>query len=68
MLGGMSAVDFATLTIDQVGEELDRTTGDVRAAFGPFDARRLNWRPGAAVWSVAPPFASRSQEPVAPSL
>lgn len=46
-------MDYTKLTIDQVRSELDKTAADVRAAFGRFDVRQLNWRPAAAAWSVA---------------
>ncbi|HEY7473966.1 MAG TPA: DinB family protein [Vicinamibacterales bacterium] len=46
-------MNFTTLTLDELRSELDRTTADVRTAFGHLDGRQLNWRPDAASWSVA---------------
>ena len=46
-------MDYTKLTIDRIPSELERTAADVRASFGPLDARQLNWRPGGETWSVA---------------
>jgi hypothetical protein len=49
-------VDYTTLSLAEVSTGLDGMAQETQATFGGFDARQLNWRPGAARWSVAQCF------------
>jgi hypothetical protein len=49
-------MDYATLSLADVRTGLDTVARETQSTFGGFDARQLNWRPGAARWSVAQCF------------
>jgi len=49
-------MDYTTLTAREIESALSAIACDVEAAFGPLDARQLNWRPDAKQWSVAQCF------------
>lgn len=49
-------MDYTTLSLAQVLAGLDAVATDTQATFGRLDARRLNWRPDGARWSVAQCF------------
>jgi hypothetical protein len=53
---GRSAPCYATLSLPEVSDELDKIARDAQATFGACDARQLNWRPSATRWSVAQCF------------
>ncbi|MGE0812544.1 MAG: DinB family protein [Vicinamibacterales bacterium] len=44
---------YTTLSRAEVQAALEAVAREVEAAFGALDARRLNWRPSEAQWSVA---------------
>lgn len=46
-------MDYSTLTLDEVRADLERTTADVRAAFGGLNVQQLNWKIADSSWSVA---------------
>jgi hypothetical protein len=46
-------MDYATLSLVEVAAVLEGHARDARATFGHLDERQLNWRPGAAQWSIA---------------
>ncbi len=48
-----AGMEFTALTPDEIKGELERLIGDVRTAFGSLNRLQLNWRTGAATWSVA---------------
>jgi hypothetical protein len=48
--------DYTTLSLADVGDELDAIARDTVFLFGRLDERQLNWRPTAASWSVAQCF------------
>lgn len=45
--------NYATLTLADVGREVEAIARDAQSLFGGLDERQLNWRPDAASWSVA---------------
>ena len=49
-------MDYAALSLPDVRTGLDEVARVAEAAFGPLDARQLNWRPDAGRWSVAQCF------------
>ena len=49
-------MDYATLSLAEVGTGLDDLAQETQATFGGLDARQLNWRPDATRWSVAQCF------------
>jgi len=49
-------IDYTTLSLADVGTELDAIARETQSRFGPLDERQLNWRPAAASWSVAQCF------------
>jgi len=49
-------MDYARLSLPQVGIELDRIAGEAQAAFGTLEPRQLNWKPDATRWSVGQCF------------
>ncbi len=48
--------DYTTLSLAEVGSELDAIARDTQSLFGRLDERQLNWRADAASWSVAQCF------------
>ena len=49
-------IDYAALSLSDVGLGLEAVTQDAQATFGACDVRQLNWRPDPARWSVAQCF------------
>jgi len=49
-------MDYATLSLAGVRDELDDIARETQATFGGFDRRQLNWRPDATRWSAAQCF------------
>jgi hypothetical protein len=50
------ATEYTTLSLAEIGAELDAIAREAQSRFGRLDAPQLNWRPGAASWSVAQCF------------
>lgn len=48
--------DYRNLSLADVEAELHAVAHDTQSLFGHLDARRLNWRPNPASWSVAQCF------------
>jgi len=49
-------IDYTTLSLADMGTELDAIARETQSRFGTLDERQLNWRPAAASWSVAQCF------------
>jgi hypothetical protein len=49
-------MDYARLSLLQIGIELNRIAEEVQAAFGTLEGPQLNWKPDAARWSVGQCF------------
>jgi hypothetical protein len=49
-------MDYASLSLAEVGHGLENLAREARTTFGGLDARQLNWRADAAHWSVAQCF------------
>lgn len=49
-------IDYATLSLIEVGDGLEAVARDAQTAFGGLDSRQLNWRPDAGLWSVGQCF------------
>jgi hypothetical protein len=52
----MTDVDYAALSLTDVGAELGSIAREVQATFGGLIDHQLNWRPGLNRWSVAQCF------------
>lgn len=52
----MPAVDYTTLSPDQIADQFSSIARDTAADFGGLDAARLNWQPDAGSWSVGQCF------------
>jgi hypothetical protein len=49
-------MNYAAMSLAEVRAELRNVARDTQATFGDLDEAQLNWRPGAAQWSVAQCF------------